>query len=278
MATLIDTDGEVIAETNNLTMDDMVEETPEESQVAPDESPVESEAVEEPEEDVLPDKYQGKSASDIARMHQELEKRLGQQSSEVGELRQAFDEMVKNSMAAQQAPTPEVTEVEDVDFFADPKAAVNAAIANNPVLRQMQEATVAAQKEKALVAIQAKHSDMKEVLSSESFQTWVKGSQFRQNLFAQADANYDFAAADELLTLYKDTQGVVKSQAAVEKVAKKAEIKRASTGTSRSNPEGQTTRKVYRRRDIIELMNRDPKRYEAMQPEIMKAYSEGRVK
>ena len=277
MATLIDTDGEVIAETNNLTMDDMVEETPEESQVAPDESPVESEAV-AVEEDVLPDKYQGKSASDIARMHQELEKRLGQQSSEVGELRQAFDEMVKNSMATQQAPTPEVTEVEDVDFFADPKAAVNAAIANNPVLRQMQEATVAAQKEKALVAIQAKHSDMKEVLSSESFQTWVRGSQFRQNLFAQADSNYDFAAADELLTLYKDTQGVVKSQAAVEKVAKKAEIKRASTGTSRSNPEGQTTRKVYRRRDIIELMNRDPKRYEAMQPEIMKAYSEGRVK
>jgi hypothetical protein len=119
---------------------------------------------------------------------------------------------------------------------------------------------------------------MKEVLGSESFQTWVKGSQFRQNLFAQADQNYDFAAADELLTLFKDTQGVVKSQAAVEKVAKKAEIKRASTGTSRSNPEGQTTRKVYRRRDIIELMNRDPKRYEAMQPEIMKAYSEGRVK
>ena len=277
MATLIDTDGEVIAETNNLTLDDVVEETPEESQVAPDESPVESEAV-EVEEDVLPDKYQGKSASDIARMHQELEKRLGQQSSEVGELRNAFDEMVKNSMAAQQAPTPEVKEVEDVDFFADPNAAVNQAIANNPVMRQMQEATMQLQKEKALASIQAKHTDMKEVISSPKFQEWVKGSQFRQNLFAQADQNYDFAAADELLTLYKDTQGVVKSQAAVEKVAKKAELKKASTGSSRSNPEGQSTRKVYRRRDIIELMNRDPKRYEAMQPEIMKAYSEGRVK
>lgn len=277
MATLIDTDGEIIAETSNYTEDDAVTEEELEQPVAPDEYDYEPET-EEPKEEALPDKYQGKSASDIARMHQELEKRLGQQSSEVGELRQAFDEMVKNSMATQQAPTPEVTEVEDVDFFADPKAAVNRAIANNPVLRQMQEATVAAQKEKALVAIQAKHSDMKEVLGSESFQTWVKGSQFRQNLFAQADANYDFAAADELLTLYKDTQGVVKSQAAVEKVAKKAELKKASTGSSRSNPEGQTTRKVYRRRDIIELMNRDPKRYEAMQPEIMKAYQEGRVK
>ncbi len=278
MATLIDTDGEIVAETNNLTLDDAVEETPEESQVAPDESPVEEPAV-ETEEDVLPDKYQGKSASDIARMHQELEKRLGQQSTEVGELRQAFDNMVQQSMAAQQAPAPEVNEaIDDVDFFANPSEAVNKMIASNPVMRQMQEATVAAQREKALTAVQAKHSDMKEVIQSESFQTWVNGSQFRQNLFAQADQNYDFAAADELLTLYKDTQGVVKSQAAVEKVAKKAEIKKASTGTSRSNPEGQTSRKVYRRRDIIELMNRDPKRYEAMQDEIMRAYAEGRVK
>ena len=277
MATLIDTDGEVIAETSNLTMDDLVEETNEEGQVAPAEYSEEP-AADAPEADALPDKYQGKSASDIARMHQELEKRLGQQSSEVGELRQAFDEMVKNSMTAQQAPTPEVTEVDDVDFFADPKEAMRRAIANDPSVRQAQEMAVLLQKEKALTAIQAKHADMKEVLGSESFQTWVKGSQFRQNLFAQADANYDFAAADELLTLYKDTQGVVKSQAAVEKVAKKAEIKRASTGSSRSNPESQSTRKVYRRRDIIELMNRDPKRYEAMQPEIMKAYQEGRVK
>ena len=278
MATLIDTSGEVIAETNNLTLDDMVEETPEESQVAPDESPVESEVVEEPEEEVLPDKYQGKSATDIARMHQELEKRLGQQSSEVGELRQAFDEMVKNSMTAQQAPTPEVTEVDDVDFFADPKAAMNQAIANNPVMRQMQEATVQLQKEKSLAAIQAKHADMKDVIGSESFQTWVKGSQFRQNLFAQADQQYDFAAADELLTLFKDTQGAVKRHAAVEKVAKKAEIKKASTGSSRSNPEGQSSRKVYRRTDIVELNRTNPARYEAMLPDILKAYAEGRVK
>jgi hypothetical protein len=276
MATLIDTDGEVVAETSNLTLDDMVEETPETTEVAPESAEVES-TTEEPNEDALPDKYQGKSATDIARMHQELEKRLGQQSSEVGELRQAFDDMVRQGMA-QQAPAPEVTEVEEVDFFADPNAAVNQAIANNPVMRQMQEATMQLQKEKSLTAIQAKHPDMKEVISTDKFQTWVKGSQFRQNLFAQADRNYDFAAADELLTLYKDTQGVVKSQAAVEKVAKKAELKKASTGSSRSNPEGQSTRKVYRRRDIIELMNSDPKRYAAMSEEIMKAYAEGRVK
>jgi len=73
---------------------------------APVEEPTEApvEAVENEEEDDLPEKYKGKSAAEIARMHKELESRLGQQSQEVGELRKAFDDMVKSSIAAQNAP------------------------------------------------------------------------------------------------------------------------------------------------------------------------------
>lgn len=276
MAKLIDTDGEVVAETTNATFDDLVEDTPEEAQVAPE--PEAEAPAEEPEGDDLPDKYQGKSAADIARMHQELEKRLGQQSSEVGELRAAFDQMVASSIQAQQAPTPEVEEDDDVDFFADPKKAVERAIANNPAMKQAQAVAVEMAKTTAMQKLQAAHPDMKEVLSSPEFQTWKDKSAFRQNLYRQADTSYDFEAANELLSLYKEAKGAAATHAKVEKVAKKAEIKKASTGTSRSNPEGQTSRKIYRRRDIIELMNRDPKRYEAMSAEIMKAYSEGRVK
>ena len=41
---------------------------------------------------------------------------------------------------------------------------------------------------------------------------------------------------------------------------------------------GESSRKVYRRADLIKLKMTDPQRYEDMQPEIMAAYSEGRVK
>jgi len=41
---------------------------------------------------------------------------------------------------------------------------------------------------------------------------------------------------------------------------------------------GETTRKVYRRADLIRLKMRDPGKYDAMSDEIMAAYSEGRVK
>ncbi len=133
-------------------------------------------------------------------------------------------------------------------------------------------------KEKALAKLQSNHPDMKEILQDSKFQAWVGKSKYRQQMYQDADTRYDFDAANELLSSYKEVKGVVKQTAAVERVAQKNEVKKASTGSSRSNPEGQSTRKTYRRRDIIELMQKDPKRYEAMMPEIMKAYSEGRVK
>ena len=248
-----------------------LEEAPAEETV---EAPVEPE-VEAPSEEDLPEKYKGKSASDIARMHQELEKRLGQQSSEVGELRRHFDEYVQSNVQAQQS-APEV--VEEVDFFADPNAAMARAIDNHPTLKQAQQVAAEMAKSQALAKLKASHPDMDVVLQDQGFKEWVSNSPIRRELYQQADARYDFAAADELITLYKERRGVVEQTAKVEKQHQKNEVKRASTGTARSNPEGATSKKIYRRRDIIELMNSDPKRYEALLPEIMKAYEEKRVK
>ena len=234
--------------------------------------------VEEEQDDDLPEKYRGKSASEIATMHRELEQRLGQQSQEVGDLRKAFDEMVKQSIAAQQAQSAPEQEADEIDFFTDPQAAVQRATENHPTLKQSQAVAAEMAKSQALAQLQAAHPDMKDVLTDPGFKEWIGKSQVRQELFERADKAYDFAAADELMTLYKERRGIVEQTAKVEKVAQQNEIKKASTGSARSNPDSAKTKKIYRRRDIIELMNRDPKRYEALQPEIMRAYAEGRVK
>lgn len=275
MAKLIDTDGETVAETTDIGFDDLVETNPTEEQVAPVEAVEEAPVDQEPVAD-LPDKYQGKSASDIAKMHQELEKRLGQQSSEVGELRAAFDSLVQKSISAP-APTPEVEEVTDADFFADPLDAVRRAVESHPTLKAAEQATVTMARNSGLAALKADHPDMKEVLMSQDFQKWKDKSQIRQGLYDQAD-RYDFAAASELLTLYKESHAVKSKVAQVEKVAAKQAVKNASTGTARSAPEGKTKGKIYRRADIMQLLATDPKRYDAMADEIYRAYAEGRVK
>ena len=118
---------------------------------------------------------------------------------------------------------------------------------------------------------------MKTILTDGKFVDWIKGSKIRTQLFAQADTQYDYEAADELFTNWKERQQVVTQTAANEKASRKTAIKEASTGNAKGSGEA-AKRKVYRRSDIIKLMQDDPERYLSLSDEIMQAYQEGRVR
>ena len=118
---------------------------------------------------------------------------------------------------------------------------------------------------------------MKEILKDTKFAEWIKGSKIRQRLFAQADQRYDFDAADELLSNWKERQQALGQTVANEKQQRKQTLKAASTGNVRGSGE-QSSKKVYRRSDIIKLMKTDPDRYLSLSDEIMQAYKEGRVR
>ena len=229
----------------------------------------------EPEYD-LPDKYRGKSAAELARMHQEAEKLLGRQSSEVGELRKVVDSYIQTQLSQQQQ-APQKQDDDDYDFFTDPDKAVSRAIENHPKIKEAEQYTQQYKKATALNQLQSKHPDMQQILQDNRFAEWIKGSKIRTQLFVQADQQYDYEAADELFTLWKDRQTTVKQTAQAEKAGRQAAVKTANTGNARGNPDSQS-RKIYRRADIIKLMKTDPDRYQSLSDEIMKAYAEGRVK
>jgi hypothetical protein len=284
MAKIIDTDV-TEQEDNSTEFASLAEEETTEAQqaapeVAPEEEVAEAPAGEESNEEELPEKYRGKSAAELARMHQNLEQLMGKQSSEVGELRKAVDSLVQQSMQAQSATATSAPEpdVDDSDFFTDPKGTVERLIAQNPTLQSAQQVAAEMSKQQALSTLKNAHPDMDKILGDEQFKQWVGASKIRSEMFAKADQQYDFEQANELFSLWKERAQVVKQTKAVEKLEQKRQLKKASTGSARANPEGKAVKKVYRRRDIIDLMNRDPKRYQAMQSEIMQAYAEGRVK
>lgn len=282
MAKIIDTDvteqEDNSTEFASLTEEQPTQEAPAEPAEEATEAVVESEVAEEEAED-LPEKYKGKSAAELARMHQNLESLMGKQSSEVGELRKAVDQLVQSNMQTQatatSAPEPEI---DDSEFFTNPREAVERLIAENPTLQSAQQVAAEMSKQQALAALQNAHPDMNKIVTDDAFQKWVGGSKIRTEMFRKADQQYDYEQANELFNLWKERATTVTQAKAVEKLAQKQQLKRASTGSARANPEGKAVKKVYRRRDIIDLMNRDPKRYQAMQSEIMLAYQEGRVK
>jgi hypothetical protein len=239
---------------------------------------IQQEEVEQPqvEEPTLPDKYQGKSLEEVVQMHQEAEKLLGRQSSEVGELRKVVDDYI--SSQTQSAPQPQHVEPEeDIDYFTDPQGAVNRAIENHPKIKEAEQYSAQYKQQAALATLNTKHPDMKEILNDPKFAEWIKASKIRTQLFVAADQQYDADSADELFSLWKERKQVVQQTANVEKQERKQQLKAANTGNARGSAEG-GRKKVYRRADIIKLMRTDPDRYTALADEIMAAYAEGRVK
>ena len=220
--------------------------------------------------DELPEKYRGKDLADVVRMHQEAEKQIGKQSSEVGELRGVVDSYIKTQLK----PKPE-TEA-PLDFFDDPDASVQHAISNHPSILEAKEVSDNYRRQTATQTIQQKHPDMNEIVKDPAFGEWINASKIRTKLYQEADRGYDSEAADELLTNWKERRGIVQQTVELEKAQRKDAIKRASTGSTRGT--GETSRKIYKRSDLINLMRTDPDKYEANADEIMLAYAEKRVK
>jgi len=258
MARIIENERQDVESTDQLEMfSEEEQETPEPQEPSP-----------------IPEKYQNKSAEELVQMHQEAEKLLGRQSSEVGELRKVVDNYIQTQLTPeQQAPQ----EVEEIDFFTDPDKAVDRAIQNHPKIKEAEAVTNQYRQSNAMAQLKSKHPDMESILQDTKFADWIEASKIRTRLFVEADQRFDHEAADELFSLWKERQNVVRQTAQVEQQARKQAVKSASTGNARGSSES-APKKVYRRADIINLMKTDPNRYAALQPEIMLAYQEGRVR
>ena len=235
--------------------------------------------VKEPVEE-LPEKYRGKSAIEIAKMHQEAEKLIGRQANEVHEVRSLADQLLKQQLDSRAKEAKPIEESLEDDFFADPASAVNRQVEKHPAVLEARQAALEMKRMKTAQQLSSKHPDFATIAQDAGFQDWVKSSAIRLNLFAKADAEFDFESADELLSTYKELkqikqQNQVQQSANVESKAQEQAMKAATVDVGGA---GETSRKVYRRADLIKLRMTDPDRYMQMSDEIMQAYSEGRVK
>jgi hypothetical protein len=227
-------------------------------------------------ESKIPSKYVGKSIEDIVAMHQEAEKLIGRQGQEIGEVRKLADELIKSTFKKEK-PVEESVD-DDTDFFVDPKKAIDRAIESHPKIKQAEEKAADYEKQRNYQLLKSEHPDMHEVVESDDFIEWVAKSKIRKDLYTRADANFDFDAGNELLSLYKELKGIRKEQTAdVAEIKETADrnLKKASVSAGSSQ---EAPKKIYRRADLMKLLSTDPDRYDAMQDEIMRAYAEGRVK
>ena len=222
----------------------------------------------------LPDKYRDKSLDEIVKMHQEAEKLIGKQAQEVGEVRKLADELIKQNLGSRQQQTRQ--EEPEVDFFENPQKAVQRTVDNHPDILAARQVTLEMKRSQIQQRLAQEHPDFGEIAKDQDFANWVKSSPVRIRIFEQADSGYDFDSANELLSTYKQLRSVKQKQTSDEgEVTRKQNLKAVGVDVGGS---GESSKKVYRRADLIRLKMQDPDRYDALSQEIMTAYQEGRVR
>lgn len=245
------------------------------------EEAVEVQAEAEVEQSSVPSKFANKSTEEIIDSYTNLEKELGRKAQEVGELRKLSDSFLQAEVSRQSNPqnnTPLETEDNaEVDFFDNPNKAVNDMIEKHPRFQEFQQFQAQQAQAGAKAQLEQKHPDFTDVVQDKGFQEWVQDSPIRMQMFQAADS-YNFDAANELLSNWKDRSMISKTQ----EVKQQAETNRkdalkAGSTESRSSSASSAGGKTYRRADLIRLKMEDPNRYESLEDDIFQAYQDGRV-
>jgi len=222
----------------------------------------------------IPQKYHGKSNAELIRMHQEAEKLSGRQGNEVGELRKLVDDYVVNQTVTK--PVEEKLTISDVDWIENPDGSVDRKIDNHPAIKKAEEASLRFNQMEVMNKISTAHPDFQEIVADESFQDWIGKSQVRVKKLKQAD-QFDFDAADDLFTTWKERQELIGQAKAGADIERKNSLKSGSNGGARGSGEG-SKKKFFKRSELLHMMQHDPDRYLANSEAITQAYAEGRVR
>lgn len=264
-----------------------------------------------PVEDELPEAYRGKSAKEIAKMHQDAQALIGRQGAELGDLRKRADQFILSALetrraapaAAQPAAAPaaQPAKIDDVEIFKAPVDTISKLIEQHPLILEIKR-TLGDNAQQAEIRratdstarFNAAHPDAAQIIAEPEFQQWVQASPVRRQLLARAHHKFDFDAGDEIFSTYKALKGVGKQAAAVaagdaaaSEAARTLAARRQQAAKAAAVPSGGNaapgqaagkSNKVFRRADVLKLMEEDPERYEQMAPEIEAAYRENRVR
>ena len=226
------------------------------------------------QEEEIPQKYHGKSNAELIRMHQEAEKLSGRQGNEVGELRKLVDDYVVNQTVTK--PVEEKLTISDVDWIENPDGSVDRKIDNHPAIKKAEEASLRFNQMEVMNRISTAHPDFQEIVADDSFQDWIGKSQVRIKKLKQAD-QFDFDAADDLFTTWKERQELIGQAKAGADIERKNSLKSGSNGGARGSGEG-SKKKFFKRSELLHMMQHDPDRYLANSEAITQAYAEKRVR
>lgn len=196
-----------------------------------------------------------------------LEQALTRQGRELGEYRKMADAALRRDV--QNGGKKD----EKIDLFADPDKAMAQAIEQHPAVRNLATASAQMAQQTMTANLKAAHPDFEKTVKDDAFIKWVGDSKVRSELYVRGDQNYDFDAANELLSTWKERQALstTAQQSTQDRTASDLKAAKVTTGTAAAG-----SKKMYSRLDLMRLRTADPEKYNALN--VQQLYMNGQVK
>lgn len=195
-----------------------------------------------------------------------LEQALTRQGRELGDYRKLADAALRRDIENGGKKD------EKADIFADPDKAMAQAIEQHPAVRNLANASAQMAQQTMVANLKAAHPDYEKVVKDDNFIKWVGSSKVRSELYVRGDQNYDFDAANELLSTWKERQALstTAQQSSQDRTASDLKAAKVTTGTATAG-----SKKIYKSIDLMRLRTNDPEKYNALN--VAQLYANGQV-
>lgn len=206
-----------------------------------------------------PSKYEGKTVDDLIKMHQNAEKLVSRQGSELGQMRRMADEILQLKKPTTQTTEERRTPVTVDALLNDPEKAISAALENSPLARRAQAAEERAARLEARLTeteFASKHTNVDKDVSDPAFLEWVNKNSLRQALAANAAKEGDpnrFVAAKNLWDLWDEHKELVGSASQTTTQTGGTKVRSIPSGTVKSAPAEAKGKPIWSRTKLMEL-------------------------
>lgn len=243
----------------------------------------------------LPEKYQGKSAAEIAEMHMNAEKELGRVRNEVGTYRGLVNDLtaLQRTPAEPQAAPQEKIDVSGDELLLDPSAAIDKVVTQRLAERDAKDEArkIDSQFEMEGARLMTDFPNIDATVASSEFQEFASRTPSRQRDFltaAQGQGLDQVRAARRLLEDFEDFRSTSQPQPgtdqsgpapAAQPQPQPGVAEARAVANEGAGPAGAvSTKPLIYEADVINLIHTDRAKYNSpsFQNELMAAIREGR--
>jgi hypothetical protein len=146
------------------------------------------------------------------------------------------------------------------------------AISASPEVRGLTQAAQQMARQTMAANLKSAHPDFEKTVKDDEFIKWVGASKVRSELYVRGDQNFDFDAANELLTTWNERKALTTTaqQTTQDRAASDLKAAKVTTGTATAG-----SKKMYKSIDLMRLRTNDPEKYNALN--VAQLYANGQV-